>query len=83
MTTKIDGGSAFPAPGLSNLPNGEFLHPESGMTLREYLATKFAVAWVLSITACHPTESREEIGIEANRLGLIQADHMLNQRNKS
>lgn len=32
-----DGGAAFPVPGLSNLPNGEFLHPTNGMSLREYL----------------------------------------------
>lgn len=25
---------AFPVPGLSNLPNGDYIHPECGMTLQ-------------------------------------------------
>ncbi len=32
-----DGGPAFPEAGLSNLPNGEFIHGRAGMTLRDYL----------------------------------------------
>ena len=31
-----DGGSAFPEPGLSGLPNNEFIHPNAGMSLRDY-----------------------------------------------
>ena len=40
------GGPAFPVPGLSNLPNGDFIHPECGMTLRDYFAAKaLPIAW--------------------------------------
>jgi hypothetical protein len=35
---KPDGGPAFPEPGLSGLPNGEFLHGREGMSLRDYFA---------------------------------------------
>lgn len=35
-----DGGPAFPVPGLSGLPNGEFLYPIAGMTLRDYFAAQ-------------------------------------------
>lgn len=34
---------AFPVPGLSNLPNGDYIHPECGMTLRQYAAIKLRV----------------------------------------
>lgn len=34
---------AFPVPGLSNLPNGDYIHPEFGMTLRQYAAIKLGV----------------------------------------
>lgn len=41
MTDKINtGGPAFPVPGLSNLPNDQFIWPETGMTLRDYFAAK-------------------------------------------
>jgi hypothetical protein len=66
-----DGGPAYPVP-------YEFMG--AGMSLRDQLAAQFAVAWVQAIVASHPNESREAIGIEANRLGLLQADHMLKQR---
>lgn len=36
MIQTNDGGPAFPEPGLSGLPNGEFLHGRAGMTLRDY-----------------------------------------------
>lgn len=35
-----DGGPAFPMPGLSGLPNDQFLYGEQGMTLRAYIAAK-------------------------------------------
>lgn len=35
-----DGGSAFPEHGLSGLPNGEFIHPMPGMSLRDWFAGK-------------------------------------------
>lgn len=34
---------AFPVPGLSNLPDGNFIYPETGMTLRQYAAIKLCV----------------------------------------
>ena len=43
MSKIDDGGPAFPVPGLSNLPNGDFIHPEWGMTLRQYAAIKLRV----------------------------------------
>ena len=38
--SKEDGGPAFPEAGLSGLPNGEFIHGQSGMSLRDYFAAK-------------------------------------------
>ncbi len=40
MSTINDGGQAFPVPGLSPLPNNEFIYPMTGMTLRDYFAAK-------------------------------------------
>ena len=41
MENKINtGGPAFPVPGLSNLPNDQFIWPETGMALRDYFAAK-------------------------------------------
>jgi hypothetical protein len=39
-TEKETGGSAFPVPGLSGLPNGDFLYASCGMDLRDYFAAK-------------------------------------------
>lgn len=85
MTTKTDGGPAFPVADWDHQTFQPRTIEEarrllSGMTLRDYFAAKFAVAWVAAITASHANESREAIAIEANRLGLLQADHMLAQR---
>ena len=33
-----DGGPAYPCPGMAGLPNGEFLYPEGGMSLRDHFA---------------------------------------------
>jgi len=46
MSKIEDGGPAFPVPGLSNLPNGDFIHPEWGMTLRDYFAAKAMAALI-------------------------------------
>jgi hypothetical protein len=43
--SKQTGGPAFPVPGLSNLPNGEFIYSELGMTLHDYFAAHVDV-WV-------------------------------------
>lgn len=40
MSAADNGGPAFPAPGLSSLPNDNFIYPEAGMTLRDYFAAK-------------------------------------------
>lgn len=44
MSAHENGGPAFSVPGLSNLPNGDFIYPEAGMTLRDYFAAK-ALEW--------------------------------------
>ena len=43
MSKFDDGGPAFPGPGLSNLPNGDYIYPELGMNLRQYAAIKLRV----------------------------------------
>lgn len=43
MSKFDDGGPAFPVPGLSNLPNGDYIHPECGMSLRQYAAIELRV----------------------------------------
>ncbi|WP_338615511.1 hypothetical protein [Pigmentiphaga sp. CHJ604] len=74
-----DGGQAFPVPGLSQLPNGGFINPEAGMTLRDYFAgqalisiaamavTKQGAATLLQIqkeTGKHPNEAVGELAYE-------------------
>lgn len=36
--TPDDGGPAFPEPGLSGLPNGEWIYRRAGMSLRDWFA---------------------------------------------
>ena len=43
MSKFDDCGPAFPVPGLSNLPNGDYIHPECGMSLRQYAAIELRV----------------------------------------
>ena len=38
MTPPNDGGPAFPEAGLAGLPNGEFIHGRSGMSLRDHFS---------------------------------------------
>jgi hypothetical protein len=38
MSNTDNGGAAFPVAGLSGLPNDNFIHPQEGMTLRDYFA---------------------------------------------
>lgn len=83
MTTKNTGGLAFPWPVADQECCGRFESGYGGVSLREYYAAKFSAAWVQAITASHAIESREAIAIEANRLGLLQADHMLKQQEQS
>lgn len=37
-STEKDGGPAFPEPGLSGLPNDQFIYGRSGMYLRDWFA---------------------------------------------
>lgn len=39
MSTRETGGSAFPMPGMTGLPNEGFIYGQDGMTLRDYFAT--------------------------------------------
>ena len=52
------GGAAFPEAGLSGLPNGEFIHGRSGMTLLDYFAGQ-ALLGILSSSSL-PTDSTFE-----------------------
>lgn len=73
-----DGGPAFPTPHRPlNWESGA-----EGMSLRDWMAVKFAAAWVRSISTRRHEHGYTDEGVlqEANRLGLIQADAMLQQR---
>lgn len=83
MTDKT-GGPAFP----------QVYHPDmccdpayvpAGMSLRDYMATKFAAAWTVALATRHGGPGLwgdEATSLEANRLGLKQADAMLQEREK-
>lgn len=51
---KPDGGQAFPVPGLSNLPNDNFIHPFPGMTLRDWFAGQALSAMDIQILVAEP-----------------------------
>lgn len=53
-----DGGPAYPCPGMAGLPNGEFLHPEGGMSLRD----KFAGLAMQGMIACGEEYDNAELG---------------------
>jgi hypothetical protein len=74
---KDTGGPAFPTPGLSNLPNGEFIYPMTGMNLRDYFAAK---AMAALITSAH-YDSRQVF--DAAKEAYFLADAMLEVRSKS
>lgn len=40
MNDTNTGGPAFPLPGMTGLPNGDFIYGNDGMTLRDYFAAK-------------------------------------------
>lgn len=49
MTTKHDGGPAFPAQPIYHYPDGSaIVHEQGGMTLRDYFAAK-AIQGILSV----------------------------------
>lgn len=51
--SKNDGGPAFPVPGLSGLPNDNFVLPEGGMSVRMYCAIKVCAALMTTTSADH------------------------------
>ena len=73
------GGAAFPL--RAKLPNDEYCYNE-GMSLRDYLAATFAAAWVVALSIRHNDLGWSDAGaaVEANRLGLLQADEMIRAR---
>lgn len=76
MNDKNTGGPAFPEAGLSGLPNGEFIHGQSGMSLRDYFAAK---AMQVELAQCKefPDENwRHGIALDAYAM----ADAMLKAR---
>ena len=78
-----DGGPAFPQLLAERMPYGVYtLTAEGGMTLRDWFAGRFASAWVIAISRRHAERGYEDeaAAVEANRLGLIQADAMLKAR---
>ena len=92
LAERNTGGPAFPEMWQNDsgqnatTPDGQLVPPGCttqlpGMTQRQYLAAKFAAAWVIAISARNPLENNYAVAIEANRLGLLRADGMLEARN--
>lgn len=52
----------------------------NGMTLRDYATIKFAAAWTAALAPLPMGETREQLAVEAVRLGSLQADAMLKAR---
>ena len=84
-----DGGPAFPVSTRSCVSDSGYGHQDSestwqfgGMSLRDWFAGRFASAWVIAISRRHAERGYEDeaAAVEANRLGLIQADAMLKAR---
>lgn len=73
MTTKTDGGQAFPRSGFSG-PGG-FGKPDYGMTLRDYFAAKAMQAIIIGNDA-----DECALGLGAAKDAYAMADHMLAQR---
>ncbi|WP_029143569.1 hypothetical protein [Methyloversatilis discipulorum] len=78
MSANENGGPAFPVPGLSNLPNGDFIYPEAGMTLRDYFAAK---AMQVCLAQC-PEFPDETWRTGAAMDAYAMADAMLKERAK-
>lgn len=57
------GGSAFPESGLSGLPNDQFIHPNPGMTLRDYFAAKAMQTLVQGYAECEFKYARETANV--------------------
>lgn len=74
--TKDDGGAAFAASGFGPFPNGEMVHGQTGMTLRDYFAAS-ALTGLLANEWQNDFES--QYGIRAYAI----ADAMLQARKQS
>jgi hypothetical protein len=75
-----DGGPAFPMPGLSQLPNNQFMHGKLGMMLRDYLAAKALPALIganIEVAKLGKTPSSH---IEMAKAAYMYADAMLAAR---
>lgn len=78
-----DGGQAFPVPGLSGLPNDQFVYGESGMTLRDYFAAKAMQGyWASPSEALPPNATPEGHRKVMCDLFYSWADSMLEARKK-
>lgn len=72
-----DGGPAFPMPGMTGLPNGEFVYGDHGMTLRDYFAAKAMQGYLASMSPhTEPAEFASRIAEDAYTI----ADAMLAAR---
>ena len=89
-TPKRDYSPAFPCAGMVT-PNGDFYHPESGMTVRMYAAIKFAAAMAPLVAQEELTdkeyvaldgETAEATGEYLARVAFIFADAMIAESKK-
>lgn len=87
MSDKDTGGAAFPCAGLSGLPNDTFIHPDAGMTLRDWFASHSPVTTDDVHTLCAnrgiqlPKDLAEGFAILA-QMNYLYADAMLKERSK-
>ena len=73
---------------MAKTNNGGPAHPtgqgafNAGMSLRDKFAGQFAAAWVISLSrrTDEPGYDDQDVVYEANKLGLKQADSMLDMR---
>lgn len=75
-----DGGPAFPETRYDERTRQEVQW--TGMSLRDWYAGQFAAAWVAVLAQRRNENGYTDEGavFEANRLGIMQADHMLKVR---
>lgn len=81
----MNGGPAFPVLGMEyNYDHEvrELTTVDIGVSVRDYFATKFIAAWIVTLGARHgqPGYSDRDAMWEAHRLGNEQADAMLAER---
>lgn len=76
MDDNFDGGPAFPEPGLTGLPNGEFIHGRPGMSKREAFAMH-VLPQVIRQCAADARESDEDHATMFARRSVELADALL------